>query len=45
MVSLTRTVGTLLPELVQWLPSAALADPIGTMGAGTPRETTAIVTS
>jgi hypothetical protein len=37
--------GTPLPELVQWLPSAALDKPIGTVGAGTLRETTAIVTA
>ena len=36
--------GTLLPELVQWLPSAGLGEPIGTLGAAKLRETTAIVT-
>jgi len=37
--------GTLLPELVQWLPSAALDEPIGSIGAAALRETAAIVTA
>jgi hypothetical protein len=32
-------------KLVQWLPSAALDEPIGTIGAATLRETAAIVTA
>jgi hypothetical protein len=45
VIAVEQPEGTLLPELVQWLPSAALDEPIGTMGAGTLRETTAIVTA
>jgi len=45
VIAVEQPGGTLLPELVQWLPSAALDEPIGTMGAGTLRETTAIVTA
>lgn len=36
--------GTLLPDLVQWLPSAALDEPIDTIGVAALREATAIVT-
>ena len=37
--------GGLLPELAQWLSSAALDAPIGTIGAAALRETAAIVTA
>lgn len=37
--------GTLLPELVQWLPRAALDKPIGTIGATALRETSVIIAS
>ena len=37
--------GTLLPELVQWLPIAALDEPIGAIGAAALRDTVAMVTA
>lgn len=33
------------PELAQWLPSSALDEPIGTVGAVALRETASIVTA
>ena len=42
---LEQPEGTLLPELVQWLSSAALDEPIGTIGAAARRDTAAIVTA
>ena len=45
VVAVEQPEGTLLPELVQWLPSAALDEPIGTIGADALRETTALVTA
>ena len=45
VVAVEQPEGTLLPELVQWLPSAALNEPIGTIGAAALRETAAIVTA
>jgi hypothetical protein len=45
VIAVKRPQGTLLPELVQWLPSAALDEPIGTIGVAALRETTAIVTA
>jgi hypothetical protein len=45
VVAVEQPEGTLLPELVQWLPSAALDEPIGTVGAAALRETAAIVTA
>ena len=45
VVVVEQPEGTLLPELVQWLPLAALDEPIGAIGADTLRETTAIVTA
>jgi hypothetical protein len=33
VVAVEQPEGTLLPELVQWLPSAELDEPIGTIGA------------
>ena len=35
--------GTLLPELVQWLPSSALGEPIGAVGAPALGEAASIV--
>lgn len=35
--------GTVLPELVQWLPTAALDEPIGSIGSSALRETIGIV--
>lgn len=35
--------GTLLPELVQWLPVSALGDPLGNVGPEALRQATAIV--
>ena len=45
VVAVERPEGTLLPELVQWLPLAALDDSIGTIGAAALRETATIVTA
>jgi hypothetical protein len=33
VVTVEQPDGTVLPELMQWLPSAALDEPIGTIGA------------
>lgn len=45
VVSVEQPEGVLLPELVQWLPSSALDEPIGTVGAVALRETASIVTA
>ena len=45
VVAVEQPEGTLLPELVQWLVSAALDEPIGTIGAAAQRETAAMVTA
>jgi len=45
VVAVEQPEGTLLPELVQWLPSAALDESIGTIGAAAQRETAAMVTA
>jgi mRNA-degrading endonuclease toxin of MazEF toxin-antitoxin module len=45
VVAVAQPEGTLLPELVQWLPRAALGEQIGTISATTLRETAAIVTA
>ncbi|MGK2903960.1 MAG: toxin [Mycobacterium sp.] len=45
VIAVDQPDGTLLPELVQWLPRAALDEPIGTIGVAALRETTAIVTA
>jgi hypothetical protein len=45
VVAVQEPEGTLLPELVQWLPIAALDEPIGNIGAAALRETAAIVTA
>jgi mRNA-degrading endonuclease toxin of MazEF toxin-antitoxin module len=43
VVPISQPEGTLLPELVQWLPSAALGEPIGAVGAAALGEATSIV--
>ena len=43
VVAIRQPEGTLLPELVQWLPSSALGEPIGTLGADALGEATSIV--
>ena len=45
VIAVEQPEGTLLPELVQWLPSTALDEPIGTIGVAALRETAAIVTA
>jgi mRNA-degrading endonuclease toxin of MazEF toxin-antitoxin module len=45
VVAVLEPEGTLLPELVQWLPIAALDAPIGSVGSATLHETAAIVTA
>jgi hypothetical protein len=45
VVVVEQPEGALLPELVQWLPIAALDEPIGTVGSAALRETAAIVTA
>jgi mRNA-degrading endonuclease toxin of MazEF toxin-antitoxin module len=45
VVSVEQPQGVLLPELVQWLPIAALDEPIGRVTAAALREATAIVTA
>lgn len=45
VVAVRQPEGTLLPELVQWLPLSALDEPIGAVGAAALRETTTIVTA
>ena len=43
VVTIRRPEGTLLPELVQWLPSSVLGEPIGAVGADALGEVTSIV--
>lgn len=43
IVAVQQPAGTLLPELVQWLPAAALDEPIGNIGAAALHETATIV--
>lgn len=45
VVAVDQPEGTLLPELVQWLPTRALDEPIGNIGTAALRETTALVTA
>jgi len=45
VVPVKEPEGTLLPELVQWLPIAALDEPIGAIGAAALRDTVAMVTA
>jgi hypothetical protein len=43
VVPINQPEGTLLPELVQWVPSSALGEPIGTVGAVALGEAASIV--
>jgi mRNA-degrading endonuclease toxin of MazEF toxin-antitoxin module len=43
VVPISQPEGTVLPELVQWLPSSALGEPIGTVGAAALVEAASIV--
>ncbi len=43
VVSVEQPDGVLLPELVQWLPSAALDEPIGNVGAAALQETVTLI--
>ena len=43
VVPVRSPAGVVLPELVQWLPVAALDEPIGNIGGAALGETTAIV--
>ena len=45
VVTVEQPDGAVLPELVQWLPAAALDEPIGNVGAAALRETTMLVTA
>ncbi|ETW25269.1 hypothetical protein [Mycobacterium gastri] len=45
VVPASQPEGTLLPELVQWLPTSALGEPIGNMGPAALTEATSIVTA
>jgi mRNA-degrading endonuclease toxin of MazEF toxin-antitoxin module len=45
VVAVTEPSGTLLPELVQWLPLSALGDPLGNVGPLALDQTNAIVTA
>ncbi|KZS73132.1 toxin [Mycobacterium kansasii] len=43
VVPINQPDGTLLPELVQWLPSSALGEPIGAVGEAALGEAASIV--
>jgi hypothetical protein len=43
VVGIEQPEGTLLPELVQWLPSSAIGEPIGAVATAALREATSIV--
>ncbi|MFF5172881.1 hypothetical protein ACFY3U_09635 [Micromonospora sp. NPDC000089] len=45
VVAVTEPPGTLLPELVQWLPVSALGEPLGNIGPAALGQTNAIVTA
>ena len=45
VVPISQPEGTLLPELVQWLPSSALGEPIGSVGLAALTEAASIVTA
>jgi hypothetical protein len=45
VVAVEQPEGALLPELVQWLPVAALDEPIGAIGATALRAAVAMVTA
>jgi hypothetical protein len=42
---ISQPEGTLLPELVQWLPTSALGEPIANMGPAALAEAASIVTA
>ncbi|CCK58325.1 Conserved protein of unknown function [Mycobacterium canettii CIPT 140070010] len=43
VVAVEQPNGTLLPELVQWLPVAALDEPLGNVGVAALREAASVV--
>ena len=45
IVTVQQPQGVVLPELVQWLPVAALDEPIGNIGGAALADTTATVTA
>ncbi len=45
VVTVPHAKGVVLPELVQWLPVAALDDPIGNIGGAALADTTSTVTA
>jgi mRNA-degrading endonuclease toxin of MazEF toxin-antitoxin module len=45
IVTVQQPQGVVLPELVQWLPIAALDEPIGNIGGAALADTTATVTA
>ncbi|MEB3981188.1 toxin [Mycobacterium sp. 663a-19] len=45
IVTVQQPKGVVLPELIQWLPVAALDEPIGNIGAPALAETTTTVTA
>ena len=45
VVTVQQPQGTVLPELIQWLPIATLGEPIGNIGGAALAETAAIVTA
>jgi mRNA-degrading endonuclease toxin of MazEF toxin-antitoxin module len=45
IVTVQQPTGVVLPELVQWLPVAALDEPIGNIGGAALADTTATVTA
>ena len=45
IITAQQPTGIILPELVQWLPTAALDEPIGNIGAAALAQTAATVTA
>jgi mRNA-degrading endonuclease toxin of MazEF toxin-antitoxin module len=45
VIAVTEPSGTLLPELIQWLPLSALGEPLGNVGPLALSQTSAIVTA
>ncbi len=45
IVTVQQPKGVVLPELVQWLPRAALDEPVGNVGGAALADTTATVTA
>jgi hypothetical protein len=45
VVPVTIPAGTLLPELVQWLPASALGQPFGNVGPGALAQASSIVSA